>query len=81
MGRSVEMSHNFVEIPCADVAEEERIAELLKKNRRLLNELFNAELGHDCHISDGEMVIDALESNLSLTTSAVRVLRLKQRQG
>lgn len=75
------MSHNFVEIPCADVAEEEKIAELLKKNRNLLNELFNAELGYDCPISDGEMVIDALESSLSLTTSAVRVLRLKQRQG
>ncbi|MFA5379816.1 MAG: hypothetical protein WC455_28920 [Dehalococcoidia bacterium] len=75
------MSKIFCPISVDSEEQYDKIHALLRMNRRLLDELFNAELGHNCPISDGEMIIDALESSFSLTTSAIRVLRLKQRQG
>ena len=58
--------------------EYEKVSKLLMKNRQTLNSLFKAELGHECEISDLEMIGDALHSQLSLTRTAIRVLLNKK---
>ena len=58
--------------------EYEKVLKLLAKNRQALNSLFKAELGHECDISDMEMIGDALHSQLLLTRTAVRVLMGKK---
>lgn len=57
----------------------EQIQAFLRKNRQALNTLFKSELGHECAISDGEIIAGALQSQLSVTRSSIRNL-LSQKQ-
>jgi len=58
-----------------------KVQALLVKNRQALNSLFQKELGHECEISDMEMIGDALHANLSVTRTAIRVLLNKKLEG
>lgn len=58
-----------------------KVQVLLRKNRQALDSLFKAELGHECKVSDLEMIGDALHSQLSLTRTAIRVLLNKKLEG
>ena len=75
------MSKDIQRVMMATQEESAKISALLRKNRQALAAIFQMELGHTCNISDGEIIADALHSQLGLTRRAARVLLAKQRQG
>ena len=72
MSKVVSMKISGVDDEC------EKVWALLEKNRKALNHLFLEELGHECNITDAEMIGDALHSQLSLTRTAIRILLNKK---
>jgi hypothetical protein len=54
-----------------------KIQALLRKNRDALNAVFRMELGHDCNVSDAEIIADALHSHLCITRKAIRLVAQK----
>lgn len=74
------MSKMFYHISVDSEEQYDQIQEFLRKNRQALDTLFKAELGHECPISDGEMITDALQSQLSVTRSAIRIMLLQQQK-
>jgi len=73
------MSKMFYHISVDSEEQYEQIQAFLRKNRQALDTLFKSELGHECKISDGEIIADALQSQLSVTRSSIRIM-LTQKQ-
>ena len=72
------MSEMFYHFSVDSEEQFKEIQAFLRKNRQALDILFKAELGHECPISDGEMIADALQSQLSVTRSAIRIMLIKK---
>lgn len=58
----------------------EKVSQLLLKNRQAMNTLFRLELGHECKISDMELIGDALHTQLSHTRSTIRIMLLQKQK-
>ena len=72
------MSSKFaVVIDCASAEEVHAVSSLITKYRLALNHCWQAELGHDCDMTDGQIVKECMIDGLRVTRKALRLLHRK----
>lgn len=73
------MSPHWVKFECKDYKQDERIEDLLKRNRRISALVQQRVLGYQYTVVDGDLIEDALQSNLGTMHQLERIL--KERAG
>ena len=74
----LEMKSNTFFVECSSEKEKEDIEKLILKYRHACDICWQAELGHDCPLSDGEIVKDCLVDGLRVTRRAISIIRQKK---
>ncbi len=69
------MKSNTFLVECSSEKEKEDIGDLILKYRHACNICWKEELGHDCPLSDGEIVRDCLIDGLRVTRRAIALMR------
>jgi hypothetical protein len=69
------MKSNTFFVECSSEQEAQAIGMLISKYRNALNLCWKAELGHDCPISDGEIVVGCLIDGLTVARRAIAISR------
>jgi hypothetical protein len=69
------MKSNTYFVECSSEKELESIGKLILKYRSACNICWKEELGHDCPLSDGEIVRECLLDGLRVTRRAISIVR------
>ena len=73
------MTTHWIKFECLDCEQDERIEDLLKRNRRITALVQQRVLGHQYTVVDGDLIEDALQSHLGTMYQLERIL--KERAG